>query len=522
MTIMTEARIDVAALDALLAPYDRTDAPGFAVGVALGGRPGYRRGVGMASIELPVVLSPSIRMRIGSTSKHFCVLALMLLVEEGRLSLDDSPRRHLPELPAWADATTIRQLMAHTSGMRDSLDLLLITAGPGKAGPEDLQLKLLAGLDSVDFAPGTSWSYNNGGYVLLSELVERLSGQSFGHFLKERILAPIGMYDTLLRELDTVLLPNSATLHVPLPDGGYARGVFGIPLKGEGGIVSTVDDMLLWLRHMSNPLIGTSAAWAEMRTPLATHGYGLGLISDTHRGLRTVHHSGGVIGGCCQMVKVLDHDLDIIAISNGRSVVELYGLVDAIIDACIPGLPPAPADSGGEPVAGDFHSPATGRVISLVAHGSAQAISFGGMVLPALRDVDGTIRVSIIPSDLSIKPVRQGREIVALDVTEYGNLDRLHLVTPPSATSLAGREGAYAHGPAGIEGRLYAGAGDRPRLLLSGPIGSLDYGLEPIGPNLWRTVPPDGLPIAATLEFQDDRFLLTTGRTRRLPFTRTA
>lgn len=123
-------KIDPAALDKLFEPFDRTDAPGFAVGVALGGRPVYRRGVGMASVELPVALSPTIRMRIGSTTKHFCVLAAMLLAEEGKLSIDDSPRRYIQELPEWAEPVTIRQLMSHTSGMRDCLDLILHAAGP--------------------------------------------------------------------------------------------------------------------------------------------------------------------------------------------------------------------------------------------------------------------------------------------------------------------------------------------------------------------------------------------------------
>ncbi|MFC3215724.1 serine hydrolase domain-containing protein [Novosphingobium panipatense] len=149
----------------MFAPFDRTDAPGFAVGVAINGVPGYRRGFGMASIELPVALSPSIRMRIESTSKHFCVLAAMLLCEEGKLDLEASPRIYLPELPAWAEPMTVRQLMAHTSGMRDSLDLLLQSAaltlsspassfswksletampGPGRAWHDDRSRRLLS------------------------------------------------------------------------------------------------------------------------------------------------------------------------------------------------------------------------------------------------------------------------------------------------------------------------------------------------------------------------------------------
>src|SRR3546814_15759765 len=92
------------------------------------------------------------------------------------------------------------------------------------------------------------------------------------------------MTDTMLRPIDTDLVPNSATLHVPSPAGGYVRGVFGVPIGGEGGIVSTVDDMLAWLKHMSDPVVGTPETWRTMRTPLTSHGYGLGLIAGRHRG----------------------------------------------------------------------------------------------------------------------------------------------------------------------------------------------------------------------------------------------
>src|SRR3546814_14989765 len=103
-------------------------------------------------------------MRIGSTSKQFTALAIMLLAEEGRLSIDDSPRVVLPELPGWARGVTLRQMMAHTSGMRDSLDLLLHAAGPGVAAAPDIHLRTPAALDSVNFAPGSAWGYNNGAY----------------------------------------------------------------------------------------------------------------------------------------------------------------------------------------------------------------------------------------------------------------------------------------------------------------------------------------------------------------------
>jgi D-aminopeptidase len=514
------AIVDAAALDELFARYDRTDAPGFAVGVALNGTPRYRRGAGMASVELPVALSPSIRMRIGSTSKHFCVLAVMLLQEQGKVSIDDSPRKYLPELPAWADDMTLRQLMSHTSGMRDSLDLVFASHGPGVPVAPGLQLSMLAALDSVNFAPGTDWNYNNGGYVLLSEIVERLSGQDFGAFLKEQIFEPVGMHDTLLRELDTELVPNSATLHIPKPGGGYIRGIFGPAIKGEGGIVSTVDDMLKWLEHMSAPIVGSAATWQAMRTPLTTHGYGLGLVMSDHRGQRTVHHAGGVVGGSSQMIKFVDHELDIILMTNGRSAVDLYSLVDAIADRCLPGLPAAPRDMGGELVSGTFYSQRTGRVLTLIGHEGRQAVMMGGMTLPALRAADGSISVPILPTDLILRPVtRIDSPVRAVEITEFGHDDRLERVEPPANAGAADIVGEYSSSRASLTASISLQE-DGARMQLKCASGVVDYQLTCIGPALWQAASTLPMPLGATLEMHGGGFQWTTGRTIRLTFER--
>ncbi len=506
-------------LDTLFAPYDRTNAPGFAVGVALHGRPIYRRGFGMANIELPVALSPTIRMRIGSTTKHFCALAVMLLAEDGKLSIDDSPRRVLPELPGWAEAMTLRQLMAHTSGMRDSLDLLLHTAGPGGQTAPDLLLRMLTTIDSVNFAPGASWSYNNGGYVLLTEIVERVSGRSLGDFLQHRILAPAGLHDTMLRPLDTDLVPNSATLHVAAPGGGWMRGVFGTPIGGMGGLVSTVDDMLRWLAHMDAPVVGTPATWVAMRTPLSTHGYGLGLLMGEHRGLRTIHHAGGVVGGASQMLKVVDHGLDLIIMTNGRSTLDLYNLVDAVIDACIPGLPPALPGEMGKPATGSFHSAATGRVLALVEQDGRQAVTVGGMTLPARQEADGSLSVAILPTDLRITPVQDGEEVVTLALREFGVHDRLDRLAPLEGTP-GPPAGFYACASAGLLASVRDGGAGQALLRMSCEAGALEFVLSPLGPDLWEARCTGALPLVMSLEFAAAGFALTTGRTARLRFLR--
>ena len=510
-------RVDPAELDKLLDPFDRTSQPGFAVGVSLRGVPLYRRGVGSASVELPIALSSQIRMRIGSTTKQFCALAIMLLAEDGRLSIDDTPRKYVPELPSWADKFTVRHLLSHTSGMRDSFDLLFQTCGPGIVTPPDTPLKMLLDFEDLNFEPGTSWRYNNGGYVLLSEIVERVSGETFGDFLKNRILEPVRMHESMLRPLDTDMLPNSASLHTPMPGGGWSRGVFGVPLRGEGGMVSTVDDMLQWLSHMSDPVVGSRNSWQQMRTPCSTHGYGFGLFMQEHRGLETVHHAGAVAGGSSQALKVVDHELDVVVLNNnGLNVMAMYQLVDAIIDACVPGLPLAAADSGTALLGGTFHSPATGRVITLIPHEGAQLVNLSGMMLPTLRNSDGGITVQIVPTDLLIQPQADGSQV---EIREFGSDDTLERIEAAQDESLDNWVGDYSIG-SGATSATLSRNGDGFQLRLMNERGSLAYPITPIGPRLWQMVSPVPMPLGGTLEFEEGAFLFSTASTTRLRFHR--
>ena len=514
---MPNVTIDRGALDAIFRPFDRTDAPGYAIGIATPGQEAYRRGVGVASVELPVALSPSIRMRIGSTTKHFAALAVLLLAEDGRLSLDDSPRKHLPELPAWADAMTLRQLLSHTSGMRDSLDLLLFSAGAGVPASPAFQLSYLAALDGVNFPPGTSWNYNNGGYVLATEIIVRVSGQRFEDFMRDRIFRPTGMYDTLVRPLDTDLVPNSATLHVARPDGGWDRGVFGAAIGGEGGMASTADDMLRWLRHMRAPTVGSPDSWAAMKTSLTTHGYGLGLFIENRRGLDVFHHAGGVVGGSCQMLTVVEPPLDIVLISNGLSGLEGYRLVDRIIDCCIDGLPaPVEAKKPETVVTGTFLSAETGRVIALADNDGAQAIRFGAMTLAANADETGALTVEIIPSDMRLTLPADGERI---DLTEFGNTDRLDRVTLSPGANAATIAGRYANPAAGLTADIDE---DGAKMTVTGPLGGMRYRLVRLADTLWEAYAEGVLPVVATFEVDQDGLLLTTGRTTRLRLGRIA
>jgi D-aminopeptidase len=211
-------------LDKLFAPWNRSDAPGLAIGVALADRIVYRRGVGLASVESGQALSPSTRMRIGSTSKHFTALLALLLAEEGKIDLDAPICRYVDGLEGPGGEPSLRLLLQHRGGSRCYLDLGFIGHGmaitpPGRA----LAMQRLQ--RDRNFAPGEAVIYNNGGYQLATAAIERAGAAPFAQQLRERLLEPVGMPDTLLLPSDLTLTPRMATLHIA-DSGSWRRGIF--------------------------------------------------------------------------------------------------------------------------------------------------------------------------------------------------------------------------------------------------------------------------------------------------------
>jgi D-aminopeptidase len=218
----------------------------------------------------------------------------------------------------------------------------------------------------VNFAPGAKTLYNNGGYHMLSHVIARVAGKPFEQVLAERIFAPLGMADTASVPSDLAILPGIATLHVLQPGGGWRRGLFpSEEVLGEGGIVSTVDDMLSWLAHLRGPhRVGSAASWAQMLAPARLDNgllttYALGLMVERYRGVEVIHHGGTVIGGHCQMLTTPAHGVDIVLISNGikASLFDLANQVlEAVLGASAFAVPPdTPADTAS-------HAPLVGAV----------------------------------------------------------------------------------------------------------------------------------------------------------------
>lgn len=540
-------------LDALFQPHNRSDAPGLVVGVAQHGRRLYRRGFGLASVELGVANTAWTRMRIGSTSKHFTCLAALLLAEEGKLDVDASARRYFPALPSLRGEPTLRQFMTHTSGYRCFLDLASL--GDGMAiKPRGEALAAQLRQTAVNFAPGEKILYCNGGYHLLSLVIEKVAGMPFEQFLKERIFTPIGMSDTISAPSDFDIHRGMATLHVPLPPeqgGGWRLGIFPTEeVRGEGAMISTLDDMLTWLAHMRSPAktVGSEESWKQMTTRAVLNNglavpYGLGLMLHDYRGVEVIHHAGGVVGGTCQMITVPSHALDIILMTNGAQANPMdlgYSIIDAMLGDVLPCAAAEKADAARfQPMLGTrYHAPASGLVCGFAeAPGGKLGLTFlDGMPVP-MTEQDTALRIGF--EEMAVGPLElpaaalaaEGREAPpSLTLSEGGHAERyerLPATPPPVAEAGKALLGRYHASDLGADalmrfegGQLLLevfGAHGRDLMVLE-PFSDLVFGLRFGG----EYPPLRGVLSAERSDGAVNAFCINTHRTRNLRFERLA
>jgi CubicO group peptidase (beta-lactamase class C family) len=287
-------------IDALFAPWNRPDSPGCAVAVGHNGQAVYERGYGMANLELDVPITPASAFQAASISKQFTAMSIMLLVQQGVLSLDDDVRKYLPEMPEYGSRLTIRHLLNHTSGLRDAFLIFELSAPEdGYGDRNDVLLKQLARQRSLNYVPGTESQYNNGGYVLAAIVVKRVSGQSLAEFAESNIFRPLGMTSTWFQDDPAIVRRNRASNY--RRDAGRWRFVpFGTQpgAVGNSGLWTTTGDLLRWANNLANARVGAEAILAEMQRPSGVTSpdptqWGLGFEIAEHRDARFVGHGGG-------------------------------------------------------------------------------------------------------------------------------------------------------------------------------------------------------------------------------------
>jgi len=313
-----------AAVDDIFAKWT-SSTPGCAVGVAVGGKPVLMKAYGMADLEHDVRNTPDTIFEAGSVSKQFTAMAVQLLASEGKLKLDDPVRKYVPELPEYAWPVTIRHMLSHTSGLRDWGSVESIAGWPRttREYTHAHVLEIVSRQKSLNFEPGTKWSYSNTGFNLVAIIVSRVSGMSFAEFSKQRIFGPLGLKHTSWRDDHTRIVKGRATAY-SLQDGEYHIEMPFENVHGNGGLLTTVGDLLTWNENLVTPKIGNAKLIAEMSTvghfndgkPLA---YGLGFFVEEHRGVHNVYHSGSTAGYRAHLNRFPDTNTSVAVLCNGSN-----------------------------------------------------------------------------------------------------------------------------------------------------------------------------------------------------------
>ncbi len=334
------------------------DVPGAAVLVLKDGAALVQRTYGMADLERKVPVSGATDFRLASMTKQFTAAAILLLVQDGRVSLDDPIGKWLP-LPPKSAAATVRQLLTHTGGLIDYEDL--IPAGTTRQLHDADVLQLLTPEDRTYFAPGTSYRYSDTGYSLLSLIVAKASGEGFAAFLRERIFLPLGMQDTVAYE-EGVSTVRARAFGYSFEHGAWQRTDQSLTsaVLGDGGVYSSIADLARWdaALYGTGPLNAASLKLAFMPQtatddPMVRYGFGWRITGTS------VWHSGETLGFRNVIVRWPARHFTVIVLTN-RNDPEPYTLALAIARTCLPDVDVRRAtqvvvgpDSGARPIPKD-------------------------------------------------------------------------------------------------------------------------------------------------------------------------
>lgn len=292
--------------------------PGCAVAVSRNGEVVVNRAYGLANLETGAAIGPGTMFDIGSVQKQFAAAAALLLVEEGRLSLSADIREYLPELPDYGHRITLDHLMTHTSGIRDWLVLMNFNRGDEDA------LTLILRQHGLNFAPGEQWAYSNSNYVLVKEVVARMSAMSFAEFARRRLFEPLGMENTMYAA-DISAAANGALAYEREGDAWKPAMLLGEE-RGGGAVLSTASDLLVWNEALTSGRLGAFVTGRLQEPARLNNGreltYARGLfVEDTKFG-QAVWHTGSARAFGALLSRLPDQGLSIAMLCNAGEAVD--------------------------------------------------------------------------------------------------------------------------------------------------------------------------------------------------------
>ncbi|MEO7510766.1 MAG: serine hydrolase domain-containing protein [Gemmatimonadaceae bacterium] len=321
-------------IDSLLAPFSAPGRPGASLLVVRHDTVLVRKAVGLADVGGGVPATSATNYRLASLTKQFTATAIVLLVEDGVLTLDTPVRSILPELPSYAASVTLRHLLTHTSGLWD-YEAFVPDSQQRQVTDRDALDLVRTHADSLYFPPGSGWRYSNTGYALLSLIVERKSGMSFPDFLRTRIFAPLGMTNSLAHVDGRDTIPHRAYGHTVRGDtvSGTDQSNTSAVL-GDGGIYSSIDDMTRWYAALTARTLVDGKLWNATITPYVLSDgkpteYGFGWFIDRFEDRARLRHHGETRGFTNFVARFPEEGLTILLLTN-RTDSAPWDIVDAL------------------------------------------------------------------------------------------------------------------------------------------------------------------------------------------------
>lgn len=527
------------AVDQLFAQWAGPDSPGASIAIIQNGKILYSQGYGAANLEYGVPNSPATVFPLASVSKQFTAFAIYLLVQDGKLSLDDDVRKYLPKLHDFGKVITIRQLLHHTSGVRDHWNLLILAGWrPEDQITDDDVARLLFQQTELNFAPGDRFLYSSSGYTLLAMVVKQVSGKTLPEFAKERIFDPLGMAHTHFQDDYGIVVKDRAYSYARQPDGKYQY----VALSSSSSLFSTVGDLARWDENFYTGEVGGPALLAQMQEKGKLNNgneidYASGLEIGKYCGLRTVEHAGGDAAYRTNILRFPDQRFSVVVLANAGDVNATalsFKIADIYLEDRLQPTPDKPS-LGDKPevtidpkvldaYVGDYELQDELRPGFIVSFSKDKehlvARATGQSSLPMYAVSNTAFRLRVVPAEVVFDdPTEGGKTQNAILHQDGASLPmRRILITQPTAERLKAYEGQFYSAELAVTYDVFVRDG---ALKVHYPRGDID--LEPIGNDAFAGAFPIGrLKFVCGADGECNALSIDDGRVQNLRFVRVA
>lgn len=322
--------------DKLILKYNKPNSPGFALSIFKNDSIIYKSAMGIANLEYNIPITTTTPFHVASISKQFTLFSVLLLEQEGKLSIDDDIRKYIPELNDFGYKITLKNLANHTSGIRDISDLTNLSGiSDNDIFTNEQAIKLITNQKSINFIPGDKFEYCNSGYILLAEIVKRVSGKTLTEFTTERIFKPLKMNNSFFLDRSDKIIKNLAYSYYN-ENSAYYKNILNSTIVGSTGLVTTVEDLSIWAQNFNTKTIGNNTIFNKMKEKSQLNNgeilsYALGQEVKKYKGLNVIFHGGGIASYRAYLLRIPEKNFSVSITSNDNDFNPLdiaYQLID--------------------------------------------------------------------------------------------------------------------------------------------------------------------------------------------------